>query len=196
MKRLLVLLALAVATLASPAVAATFEVDRDHSSVGFVVRHLFTNVRGRFDAFSGTIEFDAAKPEATKVEGSIDAASINTNVAKRDDHLRSDDFFDVAKHPKITFTSTRVTAVDADKRAGKLEGTLTIKGVSKPVILDVEFLGQATDPWGNQVSSFSATTKINRKDFDLGWNQALETGGVLVGEEVTIEINAAAKPKK
>lgn len=180
--------AILLAPASSPAI--TYQVDPDHSNVGFEVRHLFTKVQGRFDRFEGTIQFDPAKPEATVVEGTIEAASINTNVEQRDKHLRSDDFFDVAKFPKITFVSTGTAEIDASKKGGKLAGKLTIHGVEKPVTLEVTYLGAAKDPWGNQRAGFSASTTINRKDFGLAWNETLESGGLLVGEEVKIEIDA------
>jgi polyisoprenoid-binding protein YceI len=154
------------------------------------VRHLFTNVEGRFRTFDGQIVFDPAAPEKTMVKGSIDVTSIDTNVTKRDEHLRSPDFFDVAKFPKIEFTSTGVSDVDKTKNTAKLAGNLTIHGVTKPVVLDAQFLGAATDPWGNKKAGFSASTVIDRKAFGLGWNKTLEAGGVLVGDEVTIRINA------
>ncbi|HVM96527.1 MAG TPA: YceI family protein [Candidatus Acidoferrales bacterium] len=167
-----------------------YKVDPDHTSVSFRVRHLFSAVKGRFDKFDGEIEFDPTKPEATKVTGSIDVASINTNVAERDKHLRSKDFFDVANFPKITFASTGVTDLDSTKKAGKMQAKLTIHGVEKPVVLEVSFLGEVKDPWGNVKAGFAANTTINRKDFGLTWNQALETGGALVGDDVQIEIDA------
>ena len=180
------------ATLLLPALAAAtaYKVDPDHTNVAFKVRHLFTAVQGRFDHFEGTINFDPAKPEDTSVEGWVDAKSINTNVPERDKHLRSDDFFDVAKYPKIAFASTKPAQIDASKKSGKLEGMLTIHGVQKPVVLDVTYLGAAKDPWGNQRAGFSARTTINRKDFGLSWNETLESGGLLVGDEVQIEIDA------
>jgi polyisoprenoid-binding protein YceI len=173
----------------SRAAATSYKVDDAHTSVTFSVRHLFTNVEGRFKTFEGQIDFDPAAPEKTTVKGTIDAASIDTNVQKRDDHLRSPDFFDVAKHPKIEFVSTGVSDVDKTKNTGKIQGNLTMHGVTKPVVLDAQFLGAATDPWGNKKAGFTASTVVNRKDFGLGWNQALESGGVLVGEEVTIRLN-------
>lgn len=168
----------------------TYVVDKDHTSVTFQIRHLFTKVNGRFDSFEGKVNFDPAKPEQTKVEGTIDVASINTNVEKRDNHLRSDAFFDVKKYPKITFVSTKVTDVDPKALTGKLHGNLTIHGVEKPVVLDVQFLGKGKDPWGNEKAGFSAKTTINRKDFGLNWNETVETGGLLVGDDVEIEISA------
>jgi polyisoprenoid-binding protein YceI len=190
--RLSVLLSL---TLLSPifAYAKPYKVDSDHTSVTFRVRHLFTNVKGRFDRFDGTIEFDPAKPAESKVEGTIDATTINTNVAERDTHLRSKDFFDVEKFPKITFVSTGVTP-DSSGKSGKMQGKLTIHGVEKPVVLDVSYLGEVKDPWGKTKAGFTAQTTINRKDFGLVWNETLETGGVLVGEEIQIEIDAEGSP--
>jgi polyisoprenoid-binding protein YceI len=183
------LLAAALLIIPHWAGATTYAVDKSHTSVSFKVRHLFTNVAGRFSDFSGTLEFDPANPTATKVQGEIEAASIDTNNDKRDEHLRSADFFDVAKHPKITFTSTKVSDIDTTAKTAKIHGTLTLHGVTKPVVLDVAYLGTGKDPWGNMRSGFRGTTTVNRKDFGLNWNETLETGGVLVGEEVTIEIN-------
>ena len=172
--------------------ATTYKVDPTHTSVTFQIRHLFTHVDGRFKTFGGTIAFDPAHPEQTKITGTVEATSIDTNVAKRDDHLRSADFFDVATYPTITFESTKVTDVDAGAKKAKVHGNLTIRGVTKPIVLDASFLGAAADPWGNKKAGFAAETEINRTDFGLKWNQALETGGVLVGEEVKIRINVEA----
>jgi polyisoprenoid-binding protein YceI len=183
-------LLLGLVTLPAGVRAKTYEVDPEHTSVGFNVRHLFSQVRGRFDTFQGKIEFDPAQPQKTKIEGTIDVATINTNQAKRDEHLRSRDFFYVEKFPKITFASTGVDSIGPDKKSGKLKGTLTIRGVEKPVVLDVAYLGEGKDPWGTVRAGFSATTTINRKDFGLNWNETLETGGFLVGDEITIEIQA------
>ena len=169
----------------------TYQIDNMHSSARFTVRHMMiANVSGTFDTVSGTIDFDPAKPESTKVQGWIDANSINTNVPERDKHLRSPDFFDIAKYPKITFVSTKPAEIDASKKSGKLEGALTIHGVEKPVVLEVTYLGAAKDPWGNQRAGFSARTTINRKDFGLTWNETLESGGLLVGDEIQVEIDA------
>lgn len=175
-------------SLSQAAQAAVYKVDPDHSSVTFKIRHLLSNVTGHFKVFEGMIEYEAGKPETWKTSGSIDAASIDTNVPERDKHLRSADFFEVEKFPKIEFKSTAVeNAADA---TAKLTGLLTIHGVEKPVTLDVEIHGVGKDPWGNVLAAFTATTKINRKDFGLSWNQALETGQLLVGEEVVITIEA------
>jgi polyisoprenoid-binding protein YceI len=156
--------------------------------VGFSVSHLFTSVQGRFDRFSGSIEFDPDQPEQTVVRGSIEASSINTNNEKRDKHLRSSDFFDVEKYPTLDFESTGIRNIAGKK--GKLEGKLTIHGVTRSVVLDVTFKGQGSDPWGNVRAGFAATLNINRKDYGLNWNQVLETGGFLVGDEVEIRIDA------
>ncbi len=168
--------------------ATNWKVDRSHTTVGFGVSHLFTSVQGRFDRFDGTIEFDPEKPEAAVVRATIDAASINTNNTKRDKHLRSDDFFDVEKYPTLSFESTRGVTEMKDNR-GKLAGNLTIRGVTKPVVFDVIFRGQGRDPWGNLRAGFVASLNINRKDYGLNWNEVLETGGWLVGEEVEIRID-------
>ncbi|HXV37675.1 MAG TPA: YceI family protein [Myxococcota bacterium] len=175
--------------LESAARAASWQVDPAHTTVGFSVSHLFTSVQGRFDEFEGVIEFDPAQPEAAVVRASATAASINTNNAKRDKHLRSADFFDVEKFPKLSFESRGGVTGMQDNR-GKLAGTLTIHGVTKPVVFDVAYRGQGKDPWGNLRAGFSATLTINRRDYGLNWNQVLETGGVLVGEEVEIRIDA------
>lgn len=191
-KRIFTVIMFVTLTIGAPAAsrAETFVIDKDHTSATFRIRHLFTKVNGRFDNFEGKVEFDPAKPEQTKVEGAIDVGSINTNVENRDKHLRSADFFNVEKYPKITFVSTKVSDVDQKAMSGKLHGNLTIHGVERPVVLDVQFLGRGKDPWGNEKAGFSATTKVNRKDFGLNWNETVETGGLLVGEEVEIEIAA------
>src|SRR5262249_14022132 len=147
-------------------------------------------VRGGFDKVSGTLEFDPANPAASSVDVTIDAASINTGVTDRDNHLRSADFLDVANHPNITFKSSNVEA-KGDTHA-KVTGDLTIHGVTKSVVLDVEFLGQTGSPFGDTRAGFEATTSINREDFGLTWNVALEAGGVLVGKEIKLNIDAEA----
>jgi len=177
-----------------PVSAKTYNVDPQHTSVTFKVRHLFTSVVGRFERFEGKIEFDQSDPQQTKVSGSIKAASINTNVAKRDQHLRSPDFFNAQKYPRITFVARKVLRVDPGKKKGRLQGELTIHGVTRPIVLDVEFLGEGNDPWGNTRAGFHATTKLNRKDFGLTWNEVLETGGMLVGDEIEIELSIEALP--
>ena len=173
----------------SLALAATYKIDADHTTVSFKIKHLFSKVQGRFDKFEGMIEYDEKNPASWKTEATIQAASINTNVEGRDKHLKGPDFFDVEKFPTITFKSTGVT--DASGTNAKLNGVLTIHGVEKPVTLDLEALGVAKDPWGNTVAGFFAKTTINRKDFGLTWSKVAETGQLLVGEEVEIELDVA-----
>lgn len=189
MKRLIITI-MTIGTLIAPVLsfAATWAIDPDHSNVGFKVRHLMvTNVRGSFEKFTGTVEINDKDIAKSKVEVSIDTNSINTNVAKRDEHLRSADFFDVAKYPTMTFVSKRVATSGAGQL--KVTGDLTLHGVTKEVVLDVEGpTAESKDPWGNLRKGATATTKINRRDFGLLWNAALETGGVAVGEEVTITL--------
>jgi polyisoprenoid-binding protein YceI len=165
--------------------AGRWDIDPAHTTVGFWVRHLgVTKVRGRFEAFRGDIVI-GERPESSRVHVVIDAASIDTREAERDEHLRSGDFLDVEHHPTLTFTATEV------RRRGRrweLAGDLTIRGVTRPVVLDTTFEGGAIDPWGGRRVMFNAATTIERADFGLSWNQVLETGGVLVGRKVTIEL--------
>ena len=185
-RKISIFVVLALVLSASSLKAESYKVDLDHSTVEFKIRHLFSNVRGHFEKFEGDFEYAPDKPETWKARATIQAGSINTNVAQRDKHLRSADFFDVEKYPTLTFESTGVT--DAAGSSAKLHGLLTIHGVQKPVVLDLEIHGVGKDPWGNVRGGFTATAKLNRKDFGLTWNQALETGGVLVGDEVEITI--------
>ncbi len=165
-----------------------WQIDSSHSHIQFSVRHMMiSRVKGTFETFSGTVALDEANPNNTVVNVSIDATSINTREAQRDGHLQSADFLDVATFPALTFASTKVEQTDATH--AKLHGNLTIRDVTRPVVLDVEYVGQAKSPWGTVSAGFSATTKINRTDWNLTWNQALETGGILVGEEIAIEID-------
>ena len=168
----------------------TFTIDKTHSEVTFQVRHLVTRVRGRFTDFSGTIQFDEAHPDQSSVSLSINAASIDTGVADRDAHLRSGDFFSAGEHPAITFNGSAVTKKSAERH--DVEGTLTIRGTAKTLTVPVTFLGAATDPWGNARVGFEGEITINRKDFGLNWNAALETGGFLVGDEVKISVSLQA----
>ncbi|PIQ83161.1 MAG: hypothetical protein COV75_09065 [Candidatus Omnitrophica bacterium CG11_big_fil_rev_8_21_14_0_20_63_9] len=170
----------------APAWAATYQIDKDHTTVSFKIRHLFSKVEGVFRDFSGTIDYEPGQPDAWKTEATIQTASIDTRVEKRDNHLRTVDFFDVAQYPTITFKSTKMAEVSGT--TAKLHGVLTIRGVQKPVVLDLTIHGVGQDPWGNVRSGFTATTTINRKDFGLTWNQALETGEFLVGDEVEITL--------
>lgn len=168
----------------------TWTIDPAHSSVTFGVRHLgIAKVRGRFGSFSGTISAGET-PKDSSVEVSIDAASIDTGIEDRDKHLRSGDFLDAENFPTLTFASTDVRETDS---GWEIEGDLTIRGVANRVVLDAEFGGVVEDPWGNEKAIFSATTKIEREDWGLTWNQALEAGGWLVGKEVKIQIEAQAQ---
>jgi len=182
-------LVLAGATIAS---AATWEIDPGHSSATFKVRHLaLTNVSGSMGKVTGKIVWDEADPSTASVEATIDATGIDTGVEDRDKHLKSPDFFDVAKHPTITFKSRRV-----EKAAGglKVTGDLTMHGVTKEVVLNVEGpLPAVKDPWGNIKSGASATTKINRQDFGVSWSKTLDGGGLVVGNEVTVTIDIEMK---
>lgn len=196
MKLILPALLLAVGLVASaPAGAATYDIDTAHSSVGFQIKHLaISKVNGGFTDFSGTFEYEPGKPEAWSVTAQIQLASIDTDNSDRDDHLRGPDFFEVEKYPVMTFRSTGVK-MDSDTE-GKLMGELTLHGVTKPVTLDMEFNGAVTDPWGNHKVGFSATGKIDRKDWDLTFNKALDAGGLLIGEDVKIDIEIEAAQVK
>lgn len=169
--------------------AGTWAIDPSHSEVSFSVRHLMVSkVRGTFGTFSGQIQVGENLLDS-KVSATIDAASINTRDENRDNHLRTNDFFDIEKYPTWTFESTGI------REGGKgyfVDGNLTIKGVTKSVTLDLEFLGVNKDPWGNTKAAFEASTTINRHDFGVEWNAPLETGGVLVGENVTIALDIQA----
>ena len=166
--------------------AGTWAIDVSHSSVNFKVKHLgLAKTRGRFTEFEGTVQI-GEDPKDTTVEVTIDAASVDTHDAKRDEHLRSPDFFDVASHPKLAFHSTKVDGRDDE---WTLEGELTVAGVTRPVVLDVTYEGVAGDPWGGTRAGFTATAQINREDFGLSWNAALEAGGFLVGKTVTIDLD-------
>lgn len=166
--------------------AATYKVDADHTSVTFKVRHLLSNTQGQFKKFEGMIDFEPGKPETWKAEGSIQVSSIDTGVAERDKHLQNKDFFEVEKYPTITFKTGKV--LESTAESARVEGLMTMHGVEKPILLDVQLLGVIKDPWGNTRSAFTATTKINRKDFGLTYNQTLEAGGLMIGEDVTITL--------
>lgn len=176
-------------TSTSPTATTMFAIDKAHSEVLFSVRHLITKVRGQFRDFAGSIELDEAAPARSAVTFTIQAASIDTNEAGRDAHLRSADFFDVEATPLITFTSQAVA-----KRGDTFDvaGTLTIHGVSREVVLPVRFEGFATDPWGNRRAGFEAEITLNRKDYGLNWNAALEAGGFLVGDDVKVQLSIQA----
>ena len=163
----------------------TWTIDLSHSSANFKVKHLgLGRTRGRFTQFEGTVEV-AEDPTQSTVAVTIDAASVDTHDDGRDEHLRSADFFDVAAHPQLTFRST---GIQGGGDSWQLDGELTIAGVTKPVRLDVDYEGVTTDPWGGTRAGFTATTKVNREEFGLTWNAALEAGGFLVGKNVEIEL--------
>jgi len=164
-----------------------YQIDLAHSQVQFTVRHMMiSRVRGMFEKFDGTFELDENNPAAARIEVAVETASINTRDEKRDGHLRSADFFESEKYPHMLFKSSRVELLDAEH--AKLYGDLTIKDITRPVVLNVEFNGSAKSPWGTTSYGFNASTTINRKDWKLEWNVALETGGVLVGDDVKIDI--------
>ncbi len=168
-----------------------FKLDPHHSGVGFAVRHMvFAKVRGRFDTFQGTVHLDPEQLERSSVEVTIDASSIDTGTGDRDKHLRSADFFDAEKFPELSFKSTRVE--DLGGGSLKVHGKLTIRDVTRDITLDAEFGGLAKDPWGNQRALFTAKGSLDRRDYGLKWNQALEAGGVLVGEKVELELEVQA----
>jgi polyisoprenoid-binding protein YceI len=178
-------------TTAPSTLTGRYSIDPTHSRVGFVARHaMVTKVRGSFNEFEGSGYFDAENPAASRLELTIQAASIDTRNADRDAHLRSNDFFDMENHPEIRFVSTAVEQLDADSY--RVTGGLTIKGVTKPVAVDFEYTGAAVDPYGNQRVGFEGTTTVNRKDWGVSWNAALDAGGVLVGEKVVLEFEVSA----
>lgn len=169
----------------------TLDIDRTHSEIAFQVRHLLTKVRGRFTDYAGSVTFDEADPARSAVRVTIQAASIDTAEPQRDQHLRSADFFDVEKYPALTFESTSIA-----HRAGEsydVTGNLTIHGITKQITFPASFLGTASDPWGNQRFGFEAEFTLNRKDYGLLWNAALETGGFLVGDDVKVSLSVQAK---
>ncbi len=167
-----------------------WELDRAHTRLGFVARHLMvTRVRGNFGVFGGAITV-GERPEDSKVEVRIDAASIDTGTKDRDTHLRSPDFLDVEKYPELTFRSTKVERVGTNSL--QVEGDLTIREVTRPVVLEAEFEGLTDDPWGNKRIGFTATTEIDREDWGMTWNVALEKGGLLVSKKVQIELDVEA----
>ena len=186
------ILTLALATLATPALAATWSLDPAHSSVQFSVRHMMvSNVRGEFGKVGGTVTGDEATPTAAAITATIDAASINTREAKRDEHLKSADFLDVAKFPTITFASKKIEAAGAG--TFKVTGDLTLHGVTKEVVLDVSDLTPPVkDPSGKTRAGATASTKINRKDFGINWSKAMDNGGVVVGDDVAITVDVEA----
>lgn len=184
---------LAVAATASLAVAApvTWKIDPAHTEAGFEIRHFFSRVHGVFHDVDGTIVFDEADPNAIKVDATVKVASVDTGNEKRDAHLQSADFFEAEKNPTLTFKSTKVTSAGKDKF--KIAGDLTMRGVTKPVVFDAEFLGSSAvsvggQSWGTK-AGFSATTVVNRKDFGINWNKTLDNGSVMLDDKVTIVLN-------
>ena len=172
-----------------------YTIDTAHSDIGFSVRHMmFAKVRGHFTKWSATLAFDAANPARSSVEVDIDASSIDTRESQRDAHLKSPDFLETEKFPSITFKSQSVEPAGVGHY--RVKGPLTIHGLTKDAILDVEETGRGKDPWGNARVGFVAKTSVNRLDFGLKWNQVLEAGGVLVGEKIEIEIDVEAIEKK
>ena len=168
----------------------TWNVDTSHSGIHFSVRHMMiAKVRGTFTAWSGSIALDDADISKSVIKGDIEVGSIDTSEPKRDGHLKSPDFFDAATFPKITFESTKISG---DSGHFKVAGNFTLHGVTKELTLDVTHEGGGKDPWGNERQAFTAKGSLNRTDFGLKWNQALEAGGVLVGEKVEIEVEVSA----
>jgi polyisoprenoid-binding protein YceI len=169
----------------------TYTIDPAHTRIGFVARHaMVTKVRGSFDEFAGTAVLDGANPANSRVEVTIEAASIDTRNAQRDEHLRGNDFLAMQEYPKITFASTGVR--QAGETTFEVTGDLTIKGVTNSITIPFEFEGAAKDPFGNERVGFEGSVAINRKDYGVTWNAALEGGGVLVSDKVTLEFEISA----
>lgn len=189
MNRILTAVAIA-ASVSAPVYADTYQVDKQHTEAAFQVRHLFTKVRGVFRDADGTIRFDKANPANSNVVFRLKVASIDTGVDQRDNHLRGQDFFWAEKYPEISFTSSKVVA--KGDNAFDVTGDLTIRGVTRQVTLPVTYLGEQKDPWGNVKAGFETAISLNRTDYGLTWNQALEAGGVLVGDQVSITIDLEA----
>jgi polyisoprenoid-binding protein YceI len=169
----------------------TWNIDSTHTGIHFSVRHMVVaKVRGTFKAFSGTVQLDPRSPAGASVTARIEAASIDTGVEQRDAHLKSPDFFDVAKFPALTFRSTKVEPAGGNNL--RVTGELTIRDITRPVVLEVEQLGTAKDPWGQTRIAFEAKTSVDRREFGLTWNQALEAGGVLVGDKIEIALEVQA----
>jgi polyisoprenoid-binding protein YceI len=179
-----------LATGAASAATETYTIDPNHSNVGFSVRHFFSKVPGRFTKYEGTITLDPKDLSTAVINVTIDANSINTGVNDRDSHLRSADFFDVAKYPTITFVSTSITAQGPKKASVK--GNLTMHGVTKPVTLEAEVLGFSPDPWGGYRGGFEAKTQIDRMDYGVSWSKTVEGGGLVVGNDVDIILDVEA----
>ena len=182
---------MSITTTPDTAVTGTYAIDPTHSRVGFVARHaMVTKVRGSFNDFEGSGYFDAEDPQKSHLALTIKAASVDTRNEDRDAHLRSNDFFDMENYPEISFVSTGVEKLD--EATYRVTGDLTIKAVTKPVSIDFEYTGSAVDPYQNHRVGFEGQTTVNRKDWGVNWNAALEAGGVLVGEKVTLEFEVSA----
>lgn len=188
------LASLLVATLGHAALAGTYQVDPAHSAVNFSVRHMFTKVTGNFQKYEGALEYDPAKKALKKITFTIQADSINTNDAKRDEHLRNADFFDAGKFKTITFTSSSIKS--AGDNEFKVTGDLNMHGKKKAVTYDVKILGVAKDPWGNNKLGAQATTKINRKDFGIVYNKEWVPEQLLIGDEVDVDVQLQAAEAK
>lgn len=190
-----VLFVLASFAFATGASAADYKIDPSHSHVGFTIKHLIGKVKGAFNDFDGAFSFDPAKATDASGKFTIKTASINTDNAKRDEHLKSGDFFDVQKFPEMTLDKVKVKA-GKGKDKFKLTGDLTLHGVTKPVTFDLEYAGTEKDPWGNMRAGFTATTKLNRKDYGVVWNKTLDSGGLMLGDDVAVELNIEAVESK
>ena len=189
------LLALLLLAGSAPLFAAdTFTIDKAHSDASFQIRHFTSKVRGGFTEFEGAIQADAAKPELSSVVFTMKSASISTHNPDRDKHLQSPDFFDASRCPDITFKSSKITATGKDKY--DVAGTLTMRCVSKEVTLPVTFTGMVPDPWGNDRAGFEVATKLDRKDYGINWNRALDAGGFVLADDVDIMINVEAVKKR
>jgi polyisoprenoid-binding protein YceI len=191
MKKTALVMLVSLALAAATAAASTYSIDPAHSDVSFKIRHLISKVPGQFHTFDGTIVADFDNLKASSVEFTIDAASIDTANEDRDKHLRSEDFFNVADNPQITFKSTKIEKSGDNDYA--VTGLLTMNGVTNAVILPVTYLGEITDPWGNTKAGFAIETTLDRKDYDIIWNKALDAGGTVLGNDVEITINLQTK---
>lgn len=191
MKRAGLFYAILIGSLANMSYAGTYKIDESHTQVGFKIKHLvISTVSGRFNKFSGEFKFDSKTGKLEGLKTSIDASSIDTNEPDRDKHLKSKDFFDVQKFKTLEFVAKDVSYESS--KPSEIKGDLTIHGITKPIVLKVEFKGEATDPWGNQRAAFEARTKVNRKDFGLNWNKSLDKGGVMIADDVDIQIEGEA----
>lgn len=195
MKKVLALLTVFIIGGAGRAAAATYVLDKAHCNIGFSVKHMvISNVKGKFDDFEGTFDFDEAKKSVNSAQAAIKTASINTGDQKRDDHLRSPEFFDAEKFPEITFTLKNSRSLGGGKM--RVTGDLTIHGVTKAVTLTGEFLGTANDPWGNKRAGFTAEGEVVRADYGMVWNKLLDGGGLVVGDKVKLQLELEGILKK